>query len=306
MAITRTTRHRRGSISPARSAPASSIRASRPGIAAGDCAASRARESFADRLRQLPAEPRPDRQPRARRPAGSASRKPKAIEAALAITLLAPTMPMLFMGEEWGSKAPFPFFCDFKGELADAVRQGRRKEFASAYDKYGDDIPDPLDDTDFRNRRCWTGPSTTEARPGPDGWRWSGSCSRSAARNRSAAGRRARSARAEVGGRRFARRRAGAWAMATMLSLIANLSDQISADGSPERPAELDLGRRVETRACRLVGVLAHRIDMMPPAIPIATYRLQLTADFDFDDAAARRALSEGARHHAISMPRPS
>jgi maltooligosyltrehalose trehalohydrolase len=34
----------------------------------------------------------------------------KAIEAALAITLLAPMIPMLFMGEEWGSKTPFPFF----------------------------------------------------------------------------------------------------------------------------------------------------------------------------------------------------
>jgi maltooligosyltrehalose trehalohydrolase len=69
----------------------------------------------------------------------------KAIEAALAITLLAPMVPMLFMGEEWGSKAPFPFFCDFRGDLADAVRNGRRKEFAGAYAKYGDEIPDPLD-----------------------------------------------------------------------------------------------------------------------------------------------------------------
>ena len=38
-------------------------------------------------------------------------------------------IPMLFMGEEWGSKAPFPFFCDFKGDLADAVRKGRRAEY---------------------------------------------------------------------------------------------------------------------------------------------------------------------------------
>jgi maltooligosyltrehalose trehalohydrolase len=67
-----------------------------------------------------------------------------AIEAALAITLLAPAIPMLFMGEEWGSKAPFPFFCDFDGELAEAVRQGRRREFAGAYAKYGDEVPDPL------------------------------------------------------------------------------------------------------------------------------------------------------------------
>jgi maltooligosyltrehalose trehalohydrolase len=77
--------------------------------------------------------------------------KPKAIEAALAITLLAPMIPMLFMGEEWGSKAPFPFFCDFEGDLAEAVRQGRRKEFSGAYAKYGDEIPDPLDQSTFQS-----------------------------------------------------------------------------------------------------------------------------------------------------------
>jgi maltooligosyltrehalose trehalohydrolase len=70
---------------------------------------------------------------------------PRAIEAALAVTLLAPAIPMLFMGEEWGSKAPFPFFCDFKGDLAEAVRKGRRVEFAWAYAKYGDEVPDPLE-----------------------------------------------------------------------------------------------------------------------------------------------------------------
>ena len=74
-----------------------------------------------------------------------------AIEAALAITLLAPMVPMLFMGEEWGSKAPFPFFCDFEGDLAEAVRNGRRKEFAGAYAKYGDEIPDPLDPLTFQS-----------------------------------------------------------------------------------------------------------------------------------------------------------
>ena len=41
-----------------------------------------------------------------------------AIDAALAITLLAPMPPLLFMGEEWGARTPFPFFCDFDGELA--------------------------------------------------------------------------------------------------------------------------------------------------------------------------------------------
>ncbi|WP_291853448.1 malto-oligosyltrehalose trehalohydrolase [Bradyrhizobium sp.] len=69
----------------------------------------------------------------------------QAIEAALAVLLLAPAVPMLFMGEEWGSAAPFPFFCDFKGELADAVRAGRRAEYAWAYDEFGDEVPDALD-----------------------------------------------------------------------------------------------------------------------------------------------------------------
>jgi maltooligosyltrehalose trehalohydrolase len=75
----------------------------------------------------------------------------EAIEAALAITLLAPMIPMLFMGEEWGSKAPFPFFCDFEGGLAEAVRQGRRREYAWAYSKYGHEVPDPLDRATFQS-----------------------------------------------------------------------------------------------------------------------------------------------------------
>jgi maltooligosyltrehalose trehalohydrolase len=76
---------------------------------------------------------------------------PQAIEAALAVTLLAPMIPMLFMGEEWGSKAPFPFFCGFQGELAEAVRKGRRQEYGWAYAKYGDEVPDPLDPATFQS-----------------------------------------------------------------------------------------------------------------------------------------------------------
>ena len=74
-----------------------------------------------------------------------------AIEAVLAITLLAPMPPLMFMGEEWGSRKPFPFFCDFHDELADAVRKGRRNEFKAAYAKLGDAMPDPLDEETFRS-----------------------------------------------------------------------------------------------------------------------------------------------------------
>jgi maltooligosyltrehalose trehalohydrolase len=75
----------------------------------------------------------------------------KAIEAAVAVTLLAPMVPMLFMGEEWGSRRPFPFFCDFKGDLAHAVRAGRRREYDWAYARYGDQVPDPLDVATFQS-----------------------------------------------------------------------------------------------------------------------------------------------------------
>jgi maltooligosyltrehalose trehalohydrolase len=98
----------------------------------------------------------------------------EAIEAALAITLLAPAIPMLFMGEEWGSKTPFPFFCRFGGELADAVRNGRRREYAWAYAEYGDDVPDPLAPSTFRSAVLdWD--SRGEPK-GQNGWQWCGNC----------------------------------------------------------------------------------------------------------------------------------
>jgi len=67
----------------------------------------------------------------------------ESLAAALAVLLLQPSPPLLFMGEEWGATEPFPFFCDFEGDLADAVRNGRKKEFAEAYAQHGN-IPDPL------------------------------------------------------------------------------------------------------------------------------------------------------------------
>ena len=70
--------------------------------------------------------------------------KPEALDAALAVLFLQPGPPLMFMGDEWGATEPFPFFCDFQGALADAVRQGRRREFAEAYAAHGDEIPDPL------------------------------------------------------------------------------------------------------------------------------------------------------------------
>ena len=54
---------------------------------------------------------------------------PEAVEAALALLLLSPHIPLLFMGEEYGEQRPFQFFTDFKGALAEAVHKGRNEEF---------------------------------------------------------------------------------------------------------------------------------------------------------------------------------
>lgn len=53
-----------------------------------------------------------------------------ALEAAITLQMLCPQIPLLFMGEETGSTTPFLFFTDYHAELADAVREGRRREFA--------------------------------------------------------------------------------------------------------------------------------------------------------------------------------
>lgn len=55
---------------------------------------------------------------------------PAAVRVALACLLLAPSPPLLFMGEEFGASTPFLFFCDFGPELASKVTAGRRSEFA--------------------------------------------------------------------------------------------------------------------------------------------------------------------------------
>ncbi len=55
---------------------------------------------------------------------------PAALEAAIAAQILCPQIPMLFMGEEIASPSPFLFFTDHSPALAEAVLEGRRKEFA--------------------------------------------------------------------------------------------------------------------------------------------------------------------------------
>jgi maltooligosyltrehalose trehalohydrolase len=72
---------------------------------------------------------------------------PAALEAAIALQLLCPQIPLLFMGEELASISPFLFFTDHNEKLANAVREGRRQEFAG-FSQFSDpkilsQIPDP-------------------------------------------------------------------------------------------------------------------------------------------------------------------
>ena len=72
---------------------------------------------------------------------------PQSLAAATVLLLLSPTIPLVFMGDEWGSRTPFLFFTDHNAELAELVREGRRREFAH-FAAFQDEsrraaIPDP-------------------------------------------------------------------------------------------------------------------------------------------------------------------
>lgn len=69
---------------------------------------------------------------------------PEAQRLSAALLLLSPCTPLLFMGQEYGETHPFPFFCSFGDpELAEAVRLGRRREFADLAFEWKIEIPDP-------------------------------------------------------------------------------------------------------------------------------------------------------------------
>lgn len=87
---------------------------------------------------------------RARGDRPSESAAPPAQRLACGLLLLSPFVPLLFMGEEYGETSPFAFFCSFGDpQLIEAVRRGRREEFAALKFKWGGDIPDPQDPRTF-------------------------------------------------------------------------------------------------------------------------------------------------------------
>jgi len=82
---------------------------------------------------------------------------------AAALLLMAPGVPMLFMGEEWAASTPFPYFVGGReDDLDEAVRRGRVEEFA-AFGWDPEAIPDPVDQATMNAATLrW------EERAGPD------------------------------------------------------------------------------------------------------------------------------------------
>ncbi|MFI1203141.1 malto-oligosyltrehalose trehalohydrolase [Streptomyces sp. NPDC020883] len=97
----------------------------------------------------------------------TATLSPGLLACAAALVLCSPFTPMLFMGEEWGARTPWQYFTDHPDpELAEAVRAGRRREFAAQEggaahgDGLGANWPDPQDPA--TRDRCvlnWAEPS---------------------------------------------------------------------------------------------------------------------------------------------------
>ncbi len=78
---------------------------------------------------------------------------PQARALAALCTLLSPFVPLLFMGEEYGEDAPFQFFTDhIDPDIAQATREGRRREFA-AFAGFEQDVPDPQERATFERSR---------------------------------------------------------------------------------------------------------------------------------------------------------
>ena len=72
----------------------------------------------------------------------------------MALLLFLPTIPLLFMGQEWSASNPFFFFSDHGPELGPKVSEGRRQEFAG-FAAFADpvareQIPDPQSEEPFR------------------------------------------------------------------------------------------------------------------------------------------------------------
>ena len=97
---------------------------------------------------------------------------PALVEVAAVLLCASPYTPMLFMGEEYGETNPFQYFTSHpEPELAEAVRNGRRKEFSSFAAFTGAEVPDPQDDATFaRSRLDWSASDSADGKARRELW----------------------------------------------------------------------------------------------------------------------------------------
>lgn len=164
---------------------------------------------------------------------------PDRLKAAVALQLLCPQIPLVFMGEEVGSTTPFLFFTDFHDDLATAVRQGRRREFARfaafADPEARERIPDPNALDTFERSRPQAGPDA-------DAWRTFYTDLLTLRRTHVSSAASARPAGAEVLGSGAVLAR---WALEGQgrLTLAVNLgSEPVAAGGAPNADALFSVG----------------------------------------------------------------
>ena len=97
---------------------------------------------------------------------------PELVEIAVVLLCVAPTTPMLFMGDEYGETNPFLYFTSHpEPDLADAVRTGRREEFAAFTAFSETEVPDPQNPTTYeRSRLDWSRANAPEGRRRRELW----------------------------------------------------------------------------------------------------------------------------------------
>jgi maltooligosyltrehalose trehalohydrolase len=95
----------------------------------------------------------------------------EAYRAASALICLTPSVPMLFMGQEWAASSPFLYFTDHHDELGALVTEGRRREFKEFFEAIHESravtaIPDPQDEKTFRQSKLdWNEPADPQHHP---------------------------------------------------------------------------------------------------------------------------------------------
>ncbi len=95
---------------------------------------------------------------------------PERLKIAAALVCLSPFIPLLFQGEEWGASAPFMYFTDHQDSaLAQAIREGRRSEFA-AFGWRPEDVPDPQAPETFERSKLNWDELTQESHASLNAW----------------------------------------------------------------------------------------------------------------------------------------